>query len=136
MFPVERCELKWRPSILSCSRWTADEIDKLSVIMFPTTFAVFNVRNFFLIMEKLNISTMKVWTGDMRKKTNSSVQTLRVDNFEKLRISAHRQVLKEIEGKLIMHFCSWCNWCWNFYFLVGCGKISNKTKFLGSSLKN
>uniref|UniRef100_A0AC34Q7K2 Ligand-gated ion channel 50 n=1 Tax=Panagrolaimus sp. JU765 TaxID=591449 RepID=A0AC34Q7K2_9BILA len=26
MFPVERCELKWKPSIFSFSRWTADEI--------------------------------------------------------------------------------------------------------------
>uniref|UniRef100_A0AC34F9N0 Uncharacterized protein n=1 Tax=Panagrolaimus sp. ES5 TaxID=591445 RepID=A0AC34F9N0_9BILA len=43
MFPVERCELSWRPSPLSCRRWTPDEIDKISSVIFPASFAIFNI---------------------------------------------------------------------------------------------
>uniref|UniRef100_A0A914ZH21 Neurotransmitter-gated ion-channel transmembrane domain-containing protein n=1 Tax=Panagrolaimus superbus TaxID=310955 RepID=A0A914ZH21_9BILA len=43
MFPVDRCELSWRPSPLSCRRWTPDEIDKISSFIFPASFALFNI---------------------------------------------------------------------------------------------
>ena len=46
MFPVERYQLAWRPSIFSCVRWSPDEIDRLSSIVFPATFALFNVSDY------------------------------------------------------------------------------------------
>uniref|UniRef100_A0A7E4UTZ8 Neur_chan_LBD domain-containing protein n=1 Tax=Panagrellus redivivus TaxID=6233 RepID=A0A7E4UTZ8_PANRE len=43
MFPVERCQLTWKPSPLSFKNITPDECDRFSAIAFPASFALFNI---------------------------------------------------------------------------------------------
>ncbi|KAH7703573.1 gamma-aminobutyric acid receptor subunit beta, partial [Aphelenchoides avenae] len=43
MFPVDRCQLKWKRRTCFWPSFTCDEIDKISAIGFPTIFALFNI---------------------------------------------------------------------------------------------
>uniref|UniRef100_A0A914DJH3 Uncharacterized protein n=1 Tax=Acrobeloides nanus TaxID=290746 RepID=A0A914DJH3_9BILA len=46
MFPVERYQLAWKQSFwrtILKKQWSADEIDKISAVGFPTFFAIFNI---------------------------------------------------------------------------------------------